>query len=117
MAVSIVNGVQSGKVAVCVKHLAANDQEFERMSISSDVDERTLRELYLVPFEAAMNEAGAWATMSAYNLLNGTYCGEHPWLLTEMEEFQGRTPADLISKGETGRLWASLFYLRSGMPD
>jgi transcriptional regulator with XRE-family HTH domain len=40
-----------------------------------------------------------------------------PWLLTEMEEFEGRTPAELISKGETGRLWASLFYLRSGMPD
>ena len=40
-----------------------------------------------------------------------------PWLLTEMEEFEGRTPADLISKGETGRLWASMFYLRSGMPD
>lgn len=39
------------------------------------------------------------------------------WLLTEMEEFEGRTPADLISKGETGRLWASLFYLRSGMPE
>ena len=40
-----------------------------------------------------------------------------PWLLSDMEEFEGRTPADLISKGETGRLWASLFYLRSGMPD
>ncbi len=40
-----------------------------------------------------------------------------PWLLTEMEEFENRTPADLVSKGETGRLWASLFYLRSGMPD
>jgi DNA-binding transcriptional regulator YiaG len=40
-----------------------------------------------------------------------------PWLLTEMEEFEGRTPAELISKGETGRVWASLFYLRSGMPD
>jgi DNA-binding transcriptional regulator YiaG len=39
------------------------------------------------------------------------------WLLAEMEEFEGRTPADLISKGETGRLWASLFYLRSGIPD
>jgi len=39
------------------------------------------------------------------------------WLLTEMEEFENRAPADLISKGETGRLWASLFYLRSGMPD
>ena len=40
-----------------------------------------------------------------------------PWLLTEMDEFEGRTPADLITKGETGRLWASLYYLRSGMPD
>jgi DNA-binding transcriptional regulator YiaG len=40
-----------------------------------------------------------------------------PWLLTEMEELEGRRPADLISKGETGRLWASLFYLRSGIPD
>src|SRR5258707_11880434 len=40
-----------------------------------------------------------------------------PWLLSDMEEFEGHTPADLISKGETGRLWASLFYLRSGMPD
>ena len=40
-----------------------------------------------------------------------------PWLLSEMEEFEGRSPADLISKGETGRVWASLFYLRSGMPD
>ncbi len=40
-----------------------------------------------------------------------------PWLLTEMDEFEKRTPADLISRGETGRLWASLFYLRSGMPD
>jgi DNA-binding transcriptional regulator YiaG len=39
------------------------------------------------------------------------------WLLTEMDEFENRTPADLICKGETGRLWASLFYLRSGMPD
>jgi hypothetical protein len=39
------------------------------------------------------------------------------WLLTEMEEFENRTPGNLISKGETGRLWASLFYLRSGMPD
>ncbi len=40
-----------------------------------------------------------------------------PWLLTEMEEFEGHSPADLIRKGETGRIWASLFYLRSGMPD
>jgi transcriptional regulator with XRE-family HTH domain len=56
---------------------------------------------------------------SVYNELKQLMKPEEigPWLLSEMEEFEGRTPADLISKGETGRLWASLFYLRSGMPD
>jgi transcriptional regulator with XRE-family HTH domain len=56
---------------------------------------------------------------SVYNELKQLMKPEEigPWLLTEMEEFEGRTPADLISKGETGRIWASLFYLRSGMPD
>lgn len=56
---------------------------------------------------------------SVYNELKPLMTPEEigPWLLTEMEEFEGRTPAELISKGETGRLWASLFYLRSGMPD
>ena len=56
---------------------------------------------------------------SVYNELKQLMKPEEigPWLLSEMEEFEGRTPADLISKGETGRVWASLFYLRSGMPD
>ena len=56
---------------------------------------------------------------SVYNELKQLMKPEEigPWLLTEMEEFEGRTPADLMGKGETGRLWASLFYLRSGMPD
>ena len=56
---------------------------------------------------------------SVYNELKQLMKPEEigPWLLSEIEEFEGRTPADLISKGETGRLWASLFYLRSGMPD
>ena len=56
---------------------------------------------------------------SVYNELKQLMKSEEigPWLRTEMEEFEGRTPADLISKGETDRLWASLFYRRSGMPD
>jgi hypothetical protein len=56
---------------------------------------------------------------SVYNELKQVMKREEigSWLVTEMEEFEGRAPADLISKGETGRLWASLFYLRSGMPD
>ena len=54
------------------------------MTISSEIDERTLRELYLVPFEAAVRRAGVRVVMTGYNRLNGTYCGEHPWLLTEV---------------------------------
>jgi beta-glucosidase len=84
LAVRFVRGVQSNDVGVTVKHFVANDSEFERMTISSEVDERTLRELYLVPFEAAVKEAGAWGVMSAYNRLNGTYCSENPWLLTKV---------------------------------
>jgi beta-glucosidase len=81
IAVAFIRGVQSRNVAACVKHFAANDQEFERMTISSEVSERVLRELYLVPFEAAVREAGVWTLMSAYNRVNGTHASEHPWLL------------------------------------
>src|SRR5690242_16608010 len=84
MAVAYIEGVQSRGVGACVKHFVANDQEFERMTISAEVDERVLRELYLVPFEAAVNEAHPWAVMSAYNRLWGTYCSEHRWLLTDL---------------------------------
>lgn len=84
LAVAYVTGVQSERVAACIKHLVGNDTEFERMSISSEIDERTLRELYLVPFEAAVVRADVRAIMSGYNRLNGTFCGEHHWLLTEL---------------------------------
>ncbi len=82
LTVAYVRGVQEGGVACCVKHFACNDQERERMTISAQVDERTLREIHLPAFEAAVREARVWAVMSAYNRLNGTYCGEHDWLLT-----------------------------------
>src|SRR3954451_10157557 len=82
IAIGFITGVQSEGVGVTVKHFVANDSEFERMTISSEVPEAVLRELYLVPFEAAVTEADAWGVMSAYNRLNGTYCSEHEWLLT-----------------------------------
>jgi beta-glucosidase len=84
VAVAFIRGVQSRGVSACVKHFVANDQEFQRMSISSEVGERALRELYLVPFEAAVREAGVWSLMSAYNRVNGTHASEHPWLLGEL---------------------------------
>ncbi len=83
-AVAVIDGIQSTGVGACVKHLVANDSEFERHTISSQVSERVLRELYLVPFEAAVTQAGVVSVMSAYNRLNGTYCAQHRWLLSEV---------------------------------
>jgi beta-glucosidase len=84
LASAYVRGVQSHDVAVTVKHFAANDTEIERMSVDVDVDERTLRELYLRPFERTVNEADAWGIMSAYNRLDGEFCAHSRRLLTDI---------------------------------
>jgi beta-glucosidase len=84
LAVAFVRGVQSTGVGTCPKHLVANDAEIERMTISSDVDERVLREVYLRPFEAAVTQGGAWTVMASYNRINGIYACEHRWLLTDV---------------------------------
>lgn len=84
LATAYVEGLQGGGVAACVKHLVANDIEHDRFEISSEPDERTLREVSLLPFEHALRHAGAWSTMAAYNRLHGTLCSEHPRLLTEI---------------------------------
>ncbi len=81
LAAAFVRGVQSCGVATTPKHFAANDSEFERHTIDSRVDERTLREVTLLPFEMAVVDGGAWGIMSAYNRLNGVFCSEHEWLL------------------------------------
>ena len=82
LAVAYIQGVQSQGIAATIKHYVGNDSEFERMTISSEIDERPLRELYLLPFEAAVKEARVWAVMSSYNKVNGTSASEHPRLLT-----------------------------------
>ena len=84
LAVAYVEGVQSRGVGCAVKHFVANDQEHERMEVSAEVDERTLREIYLPPFEAAVQRAGVWAVMSAYNRLHGVHCSQSPELLTDI---------------------------------
>ena len=81
LSVSYVEGVQGGGVACCIKHFACNDQEHERMTISAEVSERALREIHLVAFETAVQEAGVWSVMTAYNKVNGIYCGEQPDLI------------------------------------
>ncbi|MGY5777263.1 glycoside hydrolase family 3 C-terminal domain-containing protein [Rhizobium sp. LEGMi135b] len=84
LAVSYIQGVQSQGIAATIKHFAGNESEIERQTMSSDIDERALREIYLPPFEQAVKRAGVMAVMSSYNRLNGTYTSEHPWLLTKV---------------------------------
>ncbi len=84
LAVAYIQGLQDNGVAATPKHFAANESEIQRTTMSSVVDERTLRELYLRPFEASVREGGAWAIMSSYNRLNGIYTSEHPWLLSKV---------------------------------
>jgi beta-glucosidase len=84
IAVAYITGLQRKNVGATVKHFVCNDSEYQRNTISSDVDKRTLREIYLPPFEAAVREAGSWAVMSSYNRVNGTYAGEHHGLLIDL---------------------------------
>ncbi len=84
IAVALIQGLQEERVSGCIKHYVCNDSEFERHTISSDVDERTMRELYLVPFEAAVREADTGSIMSAYNKINDTYASSHAELLRDV---------------------------------
>jgi beta-glucosidase len=84
MAANFISGVQSKGVGTSLKHYAANNQEFQRFSISAEVDERTLREIYLPAFEKAVKQAQPWTVMCSYNKLNGTFASEHHYLLTEI---------------------------------
>lgn len=84
MAVAWIEGAQSEGIGATAKHFVANDSEYQRYSMSSDVDERTLHEIYLPPFHAAVTEAGSWAVMTGYNRLNGAYCSDSRWLVTDL---------------------------------
>ena len=91
-------GVQDKGTAVCIKHFAVNNQETNRGSVDAQVDERTLREIYLKPFESAIVEGGAMSVMPAYNKVNGDYCSENEHLLNEILRgewgFKGFTVSD-----------------------
>ena len=84
LGVAYIKAVQAEGVIPSVKHFAANNEEFERHRIDAHIDARTLHEIYLPAFKAAVEEAGVWTVMSAYNKLNGTYCAENATLLTEI---------------------------------
>ena len=101
-----VQGLQSQGIAPTIKHFAGNESEIERTTIDSQIDERTLREVYLRPFEAAVKDAQAWGIMSSYNKLNGTYTAENKWLLSDVLRgewgFDGVVISDWFGSRTTG---------------
>jgi beta-glucosidase len=84
LATAMVQGTQSQGTGTSLKHYAANNQEDDRLRVSAEVDERTLREIYLPAFERVVKLSQPWTVMCAYNKVNGIYCSEHHWLLTEV---------------------------------
>jgi beta-glucosidase len=84
MAVGYIKGVQSQGVSATIKHFIANNSEFDRHDTDSVIDERTMREIYLPAFEAAVKEARVGAIMDSYNLTNGQHMSQNKYLLTEV---------------------------------
>ena len=97
MAVAYIQGVQDNHVAACVKHFAVNNQETNRYSINTLVDERTLHELYLPAFKAAVQEGKVWAVMGAYNQYNGQHCCHNEYLLNDILRKQWQFDGVVIS--------------------
>jgi beta-glucosidase len=97
LAVAFVRGVQSKGVAATPKHFVGNESEFERDTISSEIPERALRELYLRPFEMVVKEARPWAIMTGYNRLGGTFCSEHVGLLQDLLRREWRFDGLVVS--------------------
>ncbi|MHB8104162.1 MAG: glycoside hydrolase family 3 protein, partial [Dehalococcoidales bacterium] len=105
MTTAIIKGIQSQRVSACVKHFALNNSEYQRMTISSEVDERAMREIYFPSFEKAVKEAGVWSVMCSYNKVNGTHASENPRLLTEILKdewvFEGLVMSDWFATHST----------------
>jgi len=102
--VAYVQGLQANGVGACVKHFVANDSETERMSLDARVDERTLREVYLAPFEGIVREGHVWSVMAAYNQVNGTPATESPLLREVLQDewgFDGVTVSDWMATRST----------------
>ena len=138
--VAYVRGLQNSGVGATVKHFVGNDSETERMTVDVRIDERTLRELYLAPFEAIVREAGAWAVMASYNGVNGSTMTESPllrgilhdewgydglvmsdWTAARSTEPAARAALDLAMPGPASRFgpWgdALLAAIRAGQVD
>lgn len=112
---AVIQGIQEQGVMACVKHYAANNQEIDRLSQNSIIDERTLREIYLPAFEAAVREGNAASVMSSYNRINGTYGSENALLLRQVLkdnwQFEGFVVSDFLATQSTvPSIYAGLDY-------
>lgn len=105
LASAFTDGVQAAGVGACVKHFVCNDSEFERHTISVEVDERTLREIYLRPFELAIKRSNPWTIMAAYNRVNGVYACSHDRLVNQVLkgewQYDGLVVSDWFAAKET----------------
>jgi beta-glucosidase len=112
MVVSFINGIQSQGVMACVKHFVANNEDYDRHRVSSEIDLKTLNEIYFPPFKAAVQEANVGAIMTSYNLLNGVHTSESSFLIQETLRkewgFEGIVMSDWISVYSTNAFMAGL---------
>ena len=97
LAVPFIKGVQENDVAACVKHFAVNNQETDRLMVDTVVDERSLQEIYFPGFKAAVQEAGVYSLMNAYNKLNGAHCSENRELLDKILRGKWKYDGTVIS--------------------
>jgi beta-glucosidase len=113
LGVAYIKAVQAEGVIPSVKHFAANNEEFERHRIDAHIDPRTLHEIYLPAFKAAVQEADVWNVMSAYNKLNGTYCAENATLLTDILKKEFGFKGFVIS--DWGSTYSTVGTVNAGM--
>jgi beta-glucosidase len=113
LAVSFIRGVQGEGIIATVKHFAANNQEFERHRIDAKISDRALQEIYFPAFKAAVQEAGVWSVMSAYNKLNGVYCAENSALLKDVLQTQWGFKGLVVS--DWGSTYSTASTVNAGM--
>jgi len=113
MGVAYIKGVQSEGVIATVKHFAANNQEFERHRMDEAIDERALQEIYFPAFKAAVQEAGVWSVMSAYQKVNGEYCAENSFLLKDVLRKEWNFKGFVVS--DWGSTYSTVGTVNAGM--
>jgi len=118
MSAAFIRGVQTHGISACVKHFAANNQEYRRMSIDSVVDERTLREIYLQPFEMAVKEGKTKTLMASYNQVNGEFANENKHIMNDILRNEWKYDGVVVSDwgGNNDRVEALLASAELEMP-